>query len=677
MPANAHFALPQTGETSRATRRMVAAQDGDDTTKVATTAAAFGSADERMQRTERQLIDAALAVNEAPTLEQALTALAEAALELVGAARVSIVEWDPACRVGVSRGEAGLAAMVGRPPIPSTDEGQRLVAAGESFTVDLDGHFAYPAELTAKLAALRTRLCVPLPLSRPLTIFACWAEELDEDDLDRAVSKLRLLGRLSSVALRAEQERELAREDAQLRAVLEAVPDGLVVRSDHGTIVNSAARELLAALDDVPEEIRLRELTGVEIDPADTPHVRATRTGEPQSYTLRVTRYDGVERIHEGRIAPVADQHGAIFATVTLFRDVTEEHEQRFITEQFLERLFDELPTAVAVVEPETREVQSANRAFLDLVGLPLEEVIAQRPPYTWWADQSADVPGLPEASRFEWLYRQTNGSLIPVEVIRSLVHSTNGDVAAVVLMANDLSERREFERQLIQSGKLASIGELAAGVAHEINNPLFAILGFVEFLLLDAEPGTKTHDRLELIQGTALEIKEIVRALLDFARERSDERAVISLTDVAAQTVELMRRTSAAKQVEIVEHFTDADVRVDASANQLKQIFVNLISNAKAALKESGGTITVEVGRDGCGAWAEVRDTGPGIPADVLGRVFEPFFTTRRDVGGTGLGLSVSLGIAQAHGGGLTVDSKPGEGTAFRVRLPLAEEAA
>lgn len=628
-----------------------------------------------MQRTERQLIDAALAVNEAATLDLALTALAEAALELSGAARVSITEWDPACTTGKARGEAGLGAMVGRPPIPSTEEGQRLISAGTPFTIDLERHFVYPPLMREQVGALGTRLCVPLRLSRPLTLSAGWTEELDEDDLHRAISKLRLLGRLSSVALRAEQEREWARGDAQLRALLEAVPDGLVVRSDQGTIVNSAARDLLAASDDVPEEIRLRALTGREVDRTDNPFVGAKPTGEPQSYTLRVTRCDGVERIHEGRIAPVADEHGEIFATITLFRDITEEHEQRFITEQFLERLFDELPTPVAVVEPETGELQSANRAFLELVGLDLGDVVGTRPPYPWWADQTAEVPPRKDTARWESLYRRADGSVVPVELTRSFVHSTSGEIAAVVVMANSLSERREFERQLIQSGKLASIGELAAGVAHEINNPLFAILGFVEFLLLDAEPETKTHERLELIQGTALEIKEIVRALLDFARERSEERGVISLTNVAAQTVELMRRTSAAKQVEIVERYTDADVLVDATANQLKQIFVNLISNAKLAMKASGGTITVEVGRDSCGAWAEVRDNGPGIPPDVVDRVFEPFFTTRRDVGGTGLGLSVSLGIAQAHGGGLTVDSTPGKGAAFRLRLPLAEE--
>jgi two-component system NtrC family sensor kinase len=657
---------------------MAVAQSGDDIEKVAIPAAAVGSAEERMRRTERQLIDAALAVNEARTLGEALTLLSDAARTLVGADRISVLEWDRDLLSASIVAQSGGSDTRGT-RVVSNETIAAMIASETPFKAREEQLDGLPAEVADAVRGLAALVCVPVNLEGvpALTFQASFVDDRSEDECELAISKLRLLARLTQIAVRAESERERARDEARLRAVLEAVPDGLVVRSDREAIVNSAGRELLGADDEVPERIRLRELDGTEIDPEDTPLVRARVTGEPQSYTLRVTRRDGVERIHQGRIAPVADEHGSVFATVTLFRDVTEEHEQRFITEQFLERLFDELPTAVAVVEPDTREIQSANRAFLDLVGLELEDVLGSRPPYPWWADQAAEVPGREEASRWEWGYRRPDGTPIPVEITRSLVHATTGDVAAVVVIANDLSERREFEQQLIQSGKLASIGELAAGVAHEINNPLFAILGFVEFLLLDAEPGTKTHERLELIQGTALEIKDIVRALLDFARERSDERAVISLTEVAAQTVELMRRTSAAKQIEIVEHCTDTSVPVEASANQLKQIFVNLISNAKAALKETGGTITVEVGRDGCGAWAEVRDTGPGIPADVLDRVFEPFFTTRRDLGGTGLGLSVSLGIAQAHGGGLTVESEPGDGACFRLRLPLAEERA
>jgi two-component system NtrC family sensor kinase len=231
-------------------------------------------------------------------------------------------------------------------------------------------------------------------------------------------------------------------------------------------------------------------------------------------------------------------------------------------------------------------------------------------------------------------------------------------------------------QQQLLESGKLAVIGQLAAGVAHEINNPLFAILGLVEFLLKDAEPGTKTHERLSLIQQTGLEIKEIVRALLDFARERSDEHSVVSLNAVAAQTVELWRRTSAAKAVEIAERYCEEPTLVSGSANQLKQIFLHLLANAWEAMPD-GGTVQLEIERRGDWVEAKVTDTGAGIPEEIRHRIFDPFFTTKRALGGTGLGLSVSLGIAQMHSGEIVPLAGSAGGTTFLLRLPACAGAA
>jgi signal transduction histidine kinase len=239
-----------------------------------------------------------------------------------------------------------------------------------------------------------------------------------------------------------------------------------------------------------------------------------------------------------------------------------------------------------------------------------------------------------------------------------------------------DPGERRRFDEQLLQSGKLAALGELAGGVAHEINNPLFAILGLVEFLLEETEPGSKAESRLTMIQETGLELKAIVRALLDFAREPSDERQLISLQETAAQTIELLRRTSSVKSVEVVERLGSEPALVYASPNQVKQVVLNLVTNAHQAMPD-GGTVTIDVALSGRRAELTVADTGPGIPEDVLPRVFDPFFTTKRALGGTGLGLAVSHGIAELHDGSLTVRSVPGSGAAFTLSLPTASEAA
>jgi len=318
--------------------------------------------------------------------------------------------------------------------------------------------------------------------------------------------------------------------------------------------------------------------------------------------------------------------------------------------------------------------VLGANRAFLEIVELQLEEVIGMTPPFPWWSGADEAGLGIDPGERAERVYRMPDGRALRIEVTTHAISDDDGQPLILFQVVGDFSERRRLEQQLVQSAKLAAIGELAAGVAHEINNPLFAILGLTEFLLKDAEPGSKERSRLELIEQTGQEIKEIVRALIEFARENSDERHRVALEEVARSTIELVRRTSANKGVELIETYPDSSTLVTASPNQLKQVFLNVIANARQAMP-NGGTIRVDVRREGAHAVATISDDGPGIAPDHVGRIFEPFFTTRRGQGGTGLGLSVSLGIANAHGGSLTVTTELGDGAAFALRLPVAEE--
>src|SRR5215207_2128463 len=199
-----------------------------------------------------------------------------------------------------------------------------------------------------------------------------------------------------------------------------------------------------------------------------------------------------------------------------------------------------------------------------------------------------------------------------------------------------------------VQTGKLTALGELAGGVAHEINNPLFAILGLVEFLLREVDEGSKAHQRLLLVQETGLEIKEIVRAMLAFAREQSGERTVVSLDDIVADALDLVRRTNAAKGLEVVERLHGEPLDVVASPNELKQVVLHLVANARQAMPD-GGTVAVGVASGPEHATVTVADEGPGVPEDAREQIFEPFVTTRAD--GTGLGLAVSRAIARRHG--------------------------
>jgi two-component system NtrC family sensor kinase len=370
-----------------------------------------------------------------------------------------------------------------------------------------------------------------------------------------------------------------------------------------------------------------------------------------------------------------AETEASLQATIEAVAEGVAEQQREFANEQYLRAVFDAIPTAILLVDPTTRAVVSGNRAFCELVGYQLDDVVGSTPPYPWWAE-SDPVWSHGDEMRYERLYRRADSRLVPVQVNGQMIRDHDDRPLSLLALITDLSERRRLEQQLVQSGKLAAIGELAAGVAHEINNPLFAILGLVEFLIKDAESGSKTHERLQLVQQTGLEIKEIVRSLLDFARENSEERHFVALEEVVFQTVDLVRRTSANKGVEIIERYNSDAALVNASPNQIKQIFLNLLANARQAMP-GGGSVTIDVHCEADGVLVTVSDTGAGIPEDTQSRIFEPFFTTKRDTGGTGLGLPVSLGIAEAHGGSLTVESKLGEGAAFTLRLPRAEEGA
>src|SRR5918996_2416799 len=383
--------LPPTGDSRNARTRMGAARQWDDIEFVASLPAAIGTADERMQRTERDLIDAALAVNDAPTLEEALSALAEAAISLTGADRISVIEWDPDYGAMTVIAGANTGLRVGT---RIEVEGGPAFARGEPFVVGETHLACLPAEMAELVRRLGTVLSVPVVVEGvpPVSFQAIWESPQNEHVCDVAAAKLRLLARLTDIAFRAERERDRARQERQLRAVLEAVPHGLVVRTDRGAIVNSAARDLLAT-HEPPETIVLHELDGSPVDAEDTPLHRAKRTGDPQSYKMWVTRADGVQRLHEGTIGPVTDADGRVFATVTAFRDVTQEHEERFATEQFLESLFGALPTSVGVATADTGEVVSVNRAFLDLIGYELDEVLGNVHPYPWWADGMGHIP--------------------------------------------------------------------------------------------------------------------------------------------------------------------------------------------------------------------------------------------------------------------------------------------
>jgi PAS domain S-box-containing protein len=235
--------------------------------------------------------------------------------------------------------------------------------------------------------------------------------------------------------------------------------------------------------------------------------------------------------------------------------------------------------------------------------------------------------------------------------------------------LRSQMVQLQSAQVQLVQSAKLAAVGELAAGVAHELNNPLTGILGFAELLVSRSSPDDLVRDNLQTIAAEARRAREIVHNLLGFARQRRPHKQWADINETLRHTLGLIRRQLETNGVVIDESYDPAIEQFDFDVGQMQQVFLNLMANAAQAMPE-GGCLSVRSTWTGDGVVVAFSDTGEGIPPEVQERIFEPFFTTKPT--GTGLGLSVSLGIVQEHGGHITLTSQAGQGSTFTVWLPL-----
>jgi len=231
-------------------------------------------------------------------------------------------------------------------------------------------------------------------------------------------------------------------------------------------------------------------------------------------------------------------------------------------------------------------------------------------------------------------------------------------------------------QRQLVQSAKLAAIGELATNIAYEVNNPLTGVLGYTGLLLRADDIPADKKEHLKTIERETLRAREILRHLLDFSRSKPPRLFKADIAGIVQDTFTLVRGQARMSNVEITMNCQEGLPEVAIDADQMRQVFMNLINNAIFAMPK-GGTLTIRCrqeknnrGKDS--VLVELIDTGIGIPEAQLDKIFDPFFTTRLDGEGTGLGLSISYMIVQNHGGSIEVESKVGEGSTFRVLLPV-----
>src|SRR6266446_3303826 len=370
-------------------------------------------------------------------------------------------------------------------------------------------------------------------------------------------------------------------------------------------------------------------------------------------------------------LSTLATHAAVVIANARFFEMVRRAKEQ-------WETAFDALSEGIAVVDDEGR-VHRSNRSLADLLGAPLPNVVGTplgeallgKPnalQELLAATRRGDRPA-PLVARSERLRRavRINAARIPGAATEQ----------SIVVMVEDVTEQQALETQLVQSEKLAAVGQLVSGVAHELNNPLTSIAGLSEFLLEQKELGKKDRGHLQVIQEQAERASRIVRNLLTFARKGAAERVPVDLNDVIRRTLSLTSYDLKLKDIVVERELSGALPDVFGDRHGLQQVVLNLVTNAAHAVaenpRERPREITVSTWFDGQ-VHLRVADTGPGIADEIAQSVFTPFFTTKEPGKGTGLGQSITYSIVESHGGQITLEPRgPRGGAAFRVDLPPA----
>ncbi len=384
-------------------------------------------------------------------------------------------------------------------------------------------------------------------------------------------------------------------------------------------------------------------------------------------------------------VSPMRDLDEAVVGTSIFGRDITartqmEEALRRSegTSRAFLESASEgivvvDVAGRIVLVNAKTEEMFGYPRA--ELIGRPIELLVPHRHRQGHVAHREAYM----RAPRARSMGRgldlagvKKSGVEFPVEISLSYVGADEGTLA--IAFVTDISERLAYQRAARQSDKLAALGTLSAGVAHEVNNPIGIIIARVEVMILEAGDDAlapETRRDLEVILRQARRVATITQGLLSFARQSTGSHEPVALNRVVEEIVQLAQKDMSRSRVMVSTALSEGLPAITADANAIGQVVLNLLTNARAAMPD-GGSITIETSlvEEGRSIRLAVRDTGSGIPPEILPKIFDPFFTTRQD--GTGLGLAISHGIMADHGGTIEVSSEPGKGTVFTLKFPL-----
>jgi PAS domain S-box-containing protein len=492
---------------------------------------------------------------------------------------------------------------------------------------------------------------------------------------------------ISGFARDVTKERE---SETRFTELFQTLREGVYLASvdDRITEVNPALAQMLGY--DNKEELLNREIASLYRKAEDRAEEQKQLTdlGFLRAHEVALKhRLEGRDVVAVHTTAAIIDPAGKFVRYQGTFVDVTEqrEMERRLHREQeFAGRLMDSFPDLVIALDSEGRYTFVSPQIF-DILGYRPEELIGKRMGgRTDPTDRTAMLELFDDLifqrlseGQIEYRTQHKNGAWRVFRASARPLHDETGRITGVIASARDITDQQRLQQQLIQSERLAAMGQMIAGVAHELNNPLTAILGVTE-LLRDQSSDENAARQLDLAHRQARRAAHIVQSLLVFSRPSTPRSTLLHLPDLLQRTLQLHEHSLRQNHIHV-----DLAARPDlptvlGDSNQLTQVFLNLIVNAEQAIREvrERGTLKIRLGVVGDRVLITFQDDGVGIRRELLPRIFDPFFTTKRPGRGTGLGLSICMAIVREHNGDISAQPLPDAGSVFTVSLPVCTES-
>jgi two-component system NtrC family sensor kinase len=477
--------------------------------------------------------------------------------------------------------------------------------------------------------------------------------------------------------------------ERRYRELFDSIQEGLFFATPEGRFldVNDAMVRMLGY--DARDEL-LRADVGPHLYPAAAARERFLQAlaerGVLRNYEETLRRKDGTLLHTLQNITAVRDSRGNIAQIRGLMLDVTEQktfQSQLQRERDFNQKILNTTQSMILVLDT-AGLISYANRRCFE-AGYREDELIGHR--LVDWVETShrADFEAALETTahgqqveNLELRVRRSDASMGHFSISLSPMRDEQNAVNSVVVVMTDITDAALLQAKLAHSEKMATIGRLVSGVAHEVNNPLAAILGFTDLLLENPQIPDNAREDLQIILQETQRTKDIVQDLLSFARQRPVQRELVQVNSVLRQTIKLRSYDFASHGVEVVEELDEKLSPALGDSQQLQQVFLNILNNAYDAVQEAGqrGRINIRTSRRGESIEVAVTDNGTGITNPE--RIFDPFYTTKQAGKGTGLGLSICYGIVRAHGGEILCwNNSEQPGSTFVVRVPVANDAS